>query len=130
MNVNSFGVAIFMFSGANCADGRHTSVGVLISFFVVRIRFRTTNEHIAPFPDPSVIGSYVDRSCHAPFLIMQNTVDRPAIDHLQFGEIVGVQQRIAKDMLNSKRSGIVSPISARNDINAEWLLFKKLGSSE
>ena len=103
---------------------------IIVVIILARIQFTTIKEHIHAVPDPSVISSYFESSCRALFMIMQNTIDRPTIDHLQLGKILRMQQRIPKGASSSERSSIVSSTSARKGINSKWLIFKKLGLFE
>lgn len=121
MDGDPYAVAVFVFSGGMCADEGYASF-----FVIIVIIARTIKEHIF-VPDPSVIGSYFDSSCRALFMITQNTIDRPTIDHLQLGKILRLQQGMLKGASSSKYGSIVSPISARNHINEKWLIFKKPG---
>jgi len=92
---------------------------------LVRISFRTIKEHVR-IPYPKMIGSYVDSSCSALFMILKRTIDRPTINNLQLGKILRMHQGIPKGVSSSELSNIVSPISARNGINPKRLIYKKL----
>ena len=130
VDVYAFEVALFVFSRGACANGRHTDFKPFVVFSIVviilaRIRFRTVKEHI-PALDPSVIGSHSLSGCRALLMKLKNAIDSPTINHLQLGKIRGMQERIPKGILSSKRSYIVCPISACNGINPKWFIFKKL----
>ena len=70
------------------------SFEVVIKSRVTIVHIRTIDEDMRPVSDPSMVGSYLESSCRASIMILQDTIDRPAINKLELGKILGMQQGI------------------------------------